>query len=373
MVAGEASGDLLGASLVRALRARYPQATFEGVTGPALREAGCASVATIDQLSVMGLAEVLRHLPRLLKLRRDLVGHFARQRPDVYIGVDAPDFNLRVERPLRAAGIRTVHFVSPTIWAWRPGRVHGIGRAASLVLCLYPFEPPLYAKHGLRAAFTGHPMADELDDSVTPAQAREALGLPPRERVVGLLPGSRHGELKYLAEPFAAAAAALHAREAGLHFVAPIARPDLRPVMEAAIARHPGPRWTLLEGRSREAMRAADAVLLASGTATLECLLLGRPMVVAYRTSWLTAFLMLKAGLLKIPYVSLPNILSGGALVTELLQDAATPARMADELQALLNDPARREAQREGFRRIHATLRQDAGERAAAAIAELLA
>ena len=379
LVAGEASGDILGAALIRGLRARFPGATFYGVAGPRMREAGCEAIESIEALSVMGLTEVLKHLPRLLKLRRNLVERFAQDRPDAFIGIDAPDFNLRVERDLRARGIRTVHVNSPTIWAWRPGRVHGIARAVDLMLCLYPFEPALYEKHGVRAAFIGHPLADELDATVDPAAARRELGLAGPGQVVAVLPGSRGSELRYLSEPFAAAATWLHRRQPDLRFVAPIARPDLKPEFERALARHPGPRWHLLDGQSRAAMQAADVVLLASGTAALECLLLGRPMVVAYRASALTEWLAWK--LIKIPQVSLPNILSneglseasaGAAVVPELLGHFATPERLGQEVVTLLRHPVLRELQVARFSAVHRELRRDAGALAAAAIQSLL-
>jgi len=374
IVAGEASGDILGAALIRGLRARFPDAGFYGIAGPRMREAGCEAIESIEALSVMGLTEVLKHLPRLLKLRRDLVNRFAQDKPDAYIGIDAPDFNLRVERDLRHRRIKTVHVVSPTIWAWRPGRVHGIARAVDLMLCLYPFEPALYQKHGMRAAYIGHPLADELDDTVAPATARRELGSPEPGQVVAVLPGSRGSELRYLSEPFAAAAAWLHARLPGVRFVAPIARPDLRPAFEQAAARFPGPAWQLLDGRSRQAMQAADAVLLASGTAALECLLLGRPMVVAYKASPLTGWLARK--LIKIPYVSLPNILceapAGAAVVPELMQREATPERLGQELYTLLRHRVLRELQVERFAAVRRELRRDAGGLAAAAIQSLL-
>jgi lipid-A-disaccharide synthase len=370
LVAGEASGDILGAALIRGLRARYPDATFYGVAGPRMREAGCEAIESIEALSLMGLVEVLKHLPRLLKLRRALVDRFAADKPDAFIGIDAPDFNLRVERDLRDRGIKTVHVNSPTIWAWRPGRIHGIAKAVDLMLCLYPFEPALYEKHNMRAACIGHPLADQLDDTVAPAKARRELGLPEGGQVVGVLPGSRGSELKYLSEPFAAAAAWLHERIPGLRFVVPVARPDLKPVFERAIARHPGPTWHLLEGQSREAMQAADAVLLASGTAALECLLLGRPMVVAYRASAVTEFLAWK--LIKIPHVSLPNILSNAAVVPELMGYQATPERLGQEMSQLLRHPVLRRAQVERFSSVHRELRRDAGALAADAIQSLL-
>lgn len=372
LVAGEASGDILGAALIAALRRRYPGARFYGVAGPRMREAGCEAIASIDELSVMGLVEVLRHLPRLLGLRRRLEARFAADRPDAFIGIDAPDFNLGLARRLRARGIRTVHLVSPTIWAWRPGRVHGIAKAVDLMLCLYPFEPALYAAHGVRAAYIGHPLADELDDAVAPAPARAALGLAPDGPVVALLPGSRRGELQHLAPPFADAAAWLAARVPGLRFVVPIAHPGLRPAFEQALRRHPGLAVTLLDGQSRAAMQAADAVLLASGTATLECLLLGRPMIVAYRASAATAFLMLRTGLLKIAHVSLPNILASHPVVPELLQGQVQAERLGQEILCLLRHPVLREAQLAPFAAVRAELRRGAGDQAAAAIQDLL-
>jgi lipid-A-disaccharide synthase len=370
LVAGEASGDILGAALIRGLRARYPDATFYGVAGPRMREAGCEAIESIDALSIMGLVEVLKHLPRLLKLRRELVERFTKDRPDAFIGIDAPDFNLRVEKNLRDRGIRTVHVVSPTIWAWRPERIHGIAKAVELMLCLYPFEPALYEQHGVKAACIGHPLADELDDTVEASVARAELGLDEAGPVLAVLPGSRGSELRYLAEPFAAAAAWLHPHMPDLHCVVPIARPDLKPLFEQAVARHPGPRWTLLDGQSRRAMQAADAVLLASGTATLECLLLGRPMVVGYKTSAFTEWLVLK--LIKIPHVSLPNILCADRVVPELLGRQATPERLGQEVGQLLRHPVLRELQVERFAAVRHELRRDAGGLAAAAIGSLL-
>lgn len=374
LVAGELSGDLLGGALVSSLRRRFPHAHIYGVAGPRMVEAGCEAIESIEQLSVMGLAEVLPAIPRLLKLRARLVERFAADRPDVFIGLDAPDFNLGLAKRLRAKGLRTVHVVSPTIWAWRPGRVKGIARAVDLMLCLFPFEPQHYEGSGVIARYIGHPLANELDDSVRPEAARAEIGLVGEGPVVAILPGSRGGELKYLAEPFARAAALLHDRIPGVRFVSPIAKPSLEAGLRAAIAAHaPHCRWKLLQGQSREAMRAADAVLLASGTATLECLLLGRPMVVAYRASALTAWMMLDLGLLKSRYVSLPNLLAPEPTVTELLQNAASPAALANEVQALLEQPERRERQLAAFDAVRAELRCDAAEQAAQAIAEMCA
>ena len=372
LVAGEASGDILGAALIAALRARFPQATFYGVAGPHMRAAGCEAIESIDALSVMGLAEVLAHLPRLVKLRAMLVERFTQDKPDIFIGIDAPDFNLGLARRLRARGLTTAHLVSPTIWAWRPNRVHGIGEAVDLMLCMYPFEPPLYQKHGIGAAYVGHPLADELDDRISPAEGRRALGLPEQGPVVAVLPGSRPSELKFLGESFAGAGAWLAARMPDLRLIVPVARPDLRPMFEAALARHPGGNWKLLDGQSRTAMQAADAVLVASGTATLECLLLGRPMVVGYRAARLTAFLLRRLGLLRIDRVSQPNILSADPAVPELLQDDATPERLGQELYCLLRHRVLRERQLVQFDKVRAELRSGFAARAAGAVAQLL-
>jgi lipid-A-disaccharide synthase len=374
MVAGELSGDLLGAALVRALRERHPEAQLYGVAGPRMVEAGCEAIGSIEQLSVMGLAEVLPAIPRLLRLRAALVARFAQDRPDVFIGLDAPDFNLGLARRLRARGLRTVHVVSPTIWAWRPGRIKGIARAVDLMLCLYPFEPKHYQGSGVRARYIGHPLAEQLDASVTQAAARAALGLEGEGPVVAILPGSRASELKYLGVPFAKAAARLQARMPGIRFVTPVAKPALEAGLRAVIAQHaPQCAWTVLAGASREAMRAADVVLLASGTATLECLLLGRPMTVAYRSSRFTGWLMLDLGLLRTPYVSLPNLLAAEPTVTELLQDAAAPEALAQDVERLLRDETARQRQLGAFDAVRRELRRDAASQAADAIDELLA
>ncbi|HWY24212.1 MAG TPA: lipid-A-disaccharide synthase [Nevskia sp.] len=372
LVAGEASGDLLGGALVHALRARFPEASFYGVTGPRMREAGCDSIASIDRLSVMGLAEVLPKLPDILRLRRELAARLAADRPDCVIGIDAPDFNLPLERRLRAQGLPTVHLVSPTVWAWRPGRVKNIARAVDLILCLFPFETRFYAEHQVRAEYIGHPLAEELSDPLSREDARRLLGLP-QGPCLAILPGSRGGELKYLAEPFALAAAWLAQRMPELSFVVPLAKPALRPVFERAVAAHaPDLRWTLVDGHSREAMRAADAVLLASGTATLECLLLDRPMVVGYRVSAFTAWLLRSLKLLKIDRVSLPNLLCQEPVVPEFLQEQASAEHLGPALLELLRDPAVRQRQTAQFAAVRGELKRDAAASAAAAIAGLL-
>ena len=374
LIAGELSGDILGAALITALKARYPDATFYGVAGPRMIAAGCEPIASIEELSVMGFAEVIKVLPRILKLRASVIERLSKDKPDCVIGIDAPDFNLTVERRLRERGIKTVHMVSPTVWAWRQGRVKGIAKSVDLILCLFPFEPKFYAEHAVPAAYIGHPLADELNDATTQSAARRELGLREDGPLVAVLPGSRGGELKYLGETFAQTAAWLQQRLPGVRFVTPIAKPKLRAGMEQAIAQHaPGVEWTLLDGQSREAMRAADVVLLASGTATLECLLLGRPMVVSYRASFLAKVILRWIGLLKTQFVSLPNILSPKPLVAELLQEEATPALLGHEVFYLLRNPLVREQQLEQFSIVRNELKRDSAALAADAITKLLA
>ncbi len=372
LIAGELSGDILGAALIRALKVRYPQARFSGVAGPRMLAEGCEAYASIETLSVMGIAEVLPAIPRLLKLRAALIERYAAERPDVLIGIDAPDFNLGLERRLKARGIKTVHLVSPSVWAWRENRVHGIKKAVDLMLCLFPFETAFYARHGVPAAYIGHPLADQLDDAVTPAGGRQLLGLA-EAPTLAVLPGSRGGEVGKLAEPFAQAVALLVRDIPGLQVVTPVAKPSLAALMQAAIRQHaPQVTWTLLPGQSRHAMQAADVVLLASGTATLECLLLGRPMVVGYRVAGFTHFLLRTLGWLKIDNVSLPNLLCGRTVVPECLQAECTATALAAELRPLLLDAAAGQAQTAAFAAVHQELRREAGTLAAAAIAKLL-
>ena len=368
LIAGELSGDLLGAALIEGLRARVPGLQCYGVCGPRMEAAGCMPLASIDALSLMGIAEVLPALPRLFRLRAQLVERLVADRPDVVIGIDAPDFNLGLERRLRAQGLRTVHVVSPTIWAWRQGRVKMIARAVDQMLCLFPFEPAFYAAHGVDARFIGHPLADQLDDRVAPREGREALGLP-ETLTLAVLPGSRSGEVRHLMTPFAQAAAGLATVLPNLQVLTPVAKPSLRPLIESAIAREaPGVSWRCLDGGTRDVLRASNAVLLASGTATLETLLVGRAMVVGYRTAPLTAWLMLKAGLLKTRHVSLPNLLAARATVPERLQAQCHPRQLADDLLPLLTSGEARAVQLDAFRDVRTQLAGGAGDRAAAAI-----
>lgn len=371
LIAGETSGDRLGAALMAAVRAEVPRAQFVGVAGDAMRSAGCRVLADAEALSVMGLIEVLRHLPRLLGLRRRLVAEFARLRPDLVVGIDSPDFNLGLERRLRAAGLRTAHYVSPSVWAWRPGRVREVARAAEAVLCLLPFEPACYRDVPVRAVFTGHPLADELQPSPA-AEARANLGLPASGRVLALLPGSRAGEVRRLALAFLGAAADLAHARPDLHVVLPLARPRLREIVERARADLPEFALTLVDGRAHTVLRAADVVIAASGTATLEALLVDRPLVAAYRVAPLTAWLVRATRLMRTEHFALPNLLAGRAIVPELIQEQATVAKIASAAAQLLDDPGARRAQREAFAAVRGALGHGAAARAAAIVREML-
>jgi lipid-A-disaccharide synthase len=374
LVAGEASGDLLGAGLIQALKRRYPDAEFAGIGGERMRAAGLEAWHDANDLAVMGLAEVLRHLPRLLKLRKTLRQQLLDWRPEVFIGIDAPDFNLGIERWLKQRGVRTVHYVSPSVWAWREQRAARIGASADRVLCLFPMEPAIYARHGVDARFVGHPMADELPLQPDAAQARAELGLHDRAPVLAVLPGSRLGEISRLGEVFIEAARLVAERVPHLQVVLPAANTAcadaLQPLLAAAP--FPPPRPRLLQGQARQAMVAADAVLLASGTATLEGMLAKRPMVVGYKVAPLSAWIARKLKLLKVNRFALPNILANEDLAPEFMQEDCTPLALAEALLEFLHDPARTEALQTRYRELHLQLRQDASTSAAAAVAELL-
>lgn len=373
IVAGEASGDNLGAALIAALRARLPGVRVVGVAGPRMRAAGCESLADAEELAVMGLTEVLRHLPRLLGLRRRLIAEFAALRPAVFIGIDAPEFNLGLAARLKAQGVRTVQYVSPQVWAWRQGRVRGIGEACDRILCLLPFEPPFYERHGIAARFVGHPLADQFPMTPDREAAREALGLSSAQTVVAVLPGSRSGEVSRLAAPFAGAAAWLATQRPEVRFVAPMVNAKVRERFAAAWAEAaPGVAVDLLDGRAREALAAADVVLVASGTATLETLLSKRPMVVAYRLGAVTAFLLRRLGLVKVRHFSQPNLLAGEELVPELFQEAATPEALGAALLAWLEHPERVAPLQSTFAAVHGQLRRGGADLAAEAVLELL-
>lgn len=369
MVAGESSGDQLGAALIHALRARVPGIECFGVAGPRMIAAGCETWASAEELAVMGLAEVIPHLPRLLRLRHELVVRMRAAPPDVYVGVDYKEFNLSVARKLKASGIPTVQYVSPQVWAWRPGRVKTIARAVDLVLCLLPFEATFYTSHGVRALFVGHPLADEIPLEVDRAAARGALRIDADATLVALLPGSRVGEVERLGADFAGAAAVIATARPAVQFIAPMASGAVRRVFERYVAAIL-PAIRLTDGGARQALAACNAAIVASGTATLEALLSQRPMVVAYRLAAATAFVARRLGLVKSAYMALPNLLAGRALVPEFLQEKVTPSALGAALLAELDDPARERMLNEEFRRIHLQLRCGGAARAASAILE---
>ncbi|HEX7416456.1 MAG TPA: lipid-A-disaccharide synthase [Steroidobacteraceae bacterium] len=372
LVAGEASGDQIGAALIGAVRRALPDAQFFGVGGPRMQAAGFVPWAASDELAVMGLTEVVRHLPRLLRLRRQLRRRLLEMRPDAFVGIDAPEFNLGLAAQLKAQGIRTVQYVSPQVWAWRRGRVRSIGRSCDLVLCLLPFETQFYRDHGVRAQFVGHPLADQIPLEVDRDAARRALDVQGAGPLVALLPGSRLGEVTRLGRDFAGAAHWLHARHPEVRFIAPMASAAVRAVFAAACdAAAPGTTIRLLDGHAQAALAAADVALVASGTATLEALLSKRPMVVAYRLGNFTAFLLRRLGIVKVQYFSQPNLLAGHALVPEFFQQAVTPAALGAALEAQLRDPAHAAQLAHEFRRIHEQLRRGGAQLAAAAIIAL--
>ncbi|MEQ8798634.1 MAG: lipid-A-disaccharide synthase [Salinisphaeraceae bacterium] len=373
VVAGELSGDTLGGGLLGALKARYSDARFLGVTGPAMADAGCEALAGIDDLSLFGLGEVLREIPRLIRLRRHLIERITAWRPDVFIGIDAPSFNTGLERRLRLAGIPTVHYVCPTAWAWRERRVYHLREAADMMLSIFPFEEAFFRRHHVPVRFVGHPLADELPLHPDADSARRALGLASDATWVGLLPGSRNAEVDRLGPRFLATARWLHARLPGIRFVIPVAKPSLREKLETQ-CRDLAPELgiTLIEGRAREVMRAASVVLTASGTATLEALLAKTPMVVAYAVSPVSYHIAKTLDLIKVPWVSMPNLLADRMLVPEVLQNEARPEVLGPGLYRLLTSEAARAEQIEAFESLHEQLRRGASQGAARAVAEII-
>jgi lipid-A-disaccharide synthase len=365
LVAGEASGDILGAGLMRALKARHPQVEFIGVGGPLMQAQGLTSMFPMERLSVMGLVEVLGRLRELLKRRKKLVADLIAAKPDVFIGIDAPDFNLNIELKLRQAGIKTVHYVSPSVWAWRQKRVLKIREGCDLMLTLFPFEAKFYEEKGVPVRFVGHSLADAIPLEADRTAARAELGLPDGP-LVALMPGSRGGEVGRLGALFLDTAQRLRALRPGVRFVLPCASPERRKQLEEMLAGRDLP-LTLLDGNSHLALAACDAVLIASGTATLEALLYKRPMVVAYRLAPLTFWILKR--MVKSPYVSLPNLLAQRLLVPELLQDDATVEALAQTLSPLIEDG---QEQTRGFDEIHRTLRLDASNQAADAVLNLI-
>ena len=372
VVAGEASGDLLGARLLQALQRQLPNATFAGVCGPEMKALGCKSLFPIERLSVMGLTEVLGRYFDLRRARSEVIRHFLDNPPDLFIGIDSPGFNLGIEHALKRAGIPTVHYVSPQVWAWRTWRVRKIRQSVDLMLTLFPFEEEFYRGHGVPAVFAGHPLADEIQGDIDTRGARGKLKLPADGQIVALMPGSRVTELKAHADLFIKTASWLHQRDPGLHFVIPFVNRATLTLFEQAIKKNEA--WDLpitrVHGHSRVALAAADVVLLASGTATLEALLLRRPMVVTYRVSPLSYWLIKKFSHIKL--YAMPNHLAGSEVVPEILQCQATPVRLGSAVERFLKYPGQSVSVLRAYEKIHAQLRGNASGQAAQSIISLL-
>jgi lipid-A-disaccharide synthase len=369
-VAGEASGDLLAGLLLGGLRARWPDLRAFGIGGPMMAAQGFNAWWPHDKLAVRGYVEVLRHYREIVGIRKQLAQRLLRERPDAFIGIDAPDFNLDLEAQLKAAGIKAIHFVCPSIWAWRGSRVRKIARSVDHVLCVFPFEPALLARHGIAASYVGHPLADAIPLEPPRAAARAAFGFRDDEPVVAVLPGSRRSEIQYIAPAFVQAAAVMHRQRAGLRFVMPVV-PGLRAMIEPLLAAHAaGVPVMLTDGRSHEALAACDATLVASGTATLEAALFKRPMVIAYKMNALSHQLMKRMQYQ--PWIGLPNILCEDFVVPELVQGDATPSALAAATLAWLDAPQRAARVAERFAALHHTLKRDTARTAADAIAKIL-
>ena len=373
MLAGEASGDLLGAHLLQALKARVPEIQAYGIGGPKMQAAGLQAWYPMEQLAVRGYVEVLRSLPRLLRLRREFGRKLLKEPPDVFIGIDAPDFNLVLERRLKSAGITTIHYVSPSIWAWRGERIHKIKRAVHKVLALFPFEVPIYERAGVPVAYVGHPLADELPERPDHNGTREQLKLPADVNVIALLPGSRQSEVRQMSELMIDTALRIREQVPDVHFLVPLVSRETRLIFEGALYRRGAETLplTILFGHAHEAMVAADTALIASGTATLEAALLKCPMVITYTMPAASAWIMRRKAYL--PYVGLPNIIAGEFVVPELLQEDALPENLAQAVCNLLRNPRLRSRLQARFETMHKSLRQGTAERAVDAILPLLA
>lgn len=371
IIAGEASGDILGAGLVRALRKRYPRARFVGIGGDEMIAEGFHSLVPMERLSVMGLVEVLGRIRELFRIRARLLDYFFTTPPDVVIGIDSPDFTLGIERRCREFGIPSVHYVSPSVWAWRQKRIFKIAKSVDLMLTLFPFEARFYEEHNVPVAFVGHPLADRIGLEPGTTSARASLGLAAEKPVLAILPGSRSGEVERLGKLFLEAARWLQARRSDVQLVIPcVNREREKQVRELVASLEVSLPVTLVRGRSRDVMAASDVVLLASGTATLEAMLLKKPMVVGYRLSNFSYKVLSR--LVNVPWVALPNLLAQKALVPELLQDEATPEKLGEAVLERLESDQERARLQAAFLELHHMLRQGADERAASAISELM-
>ena len=372
IVAGEASGDLLGSHLMRALKAQRKDLTFIGIAGPKMMAEGAKSLFPIENLSVRGYVEVITHLYGLLKLRKNLLKQLLAEKPDIFIGVDAPDFNFWLERKLKKHGIPTIHYVSPSIWAWRRGRMSKIKRAVTHMLALFPFEPALYEKAGVPVTFIGHPLADEIPLRPNKNAVREILKIEKNKQVIAMLPGSRQSEVRQHAELFVNTAKIISQENTNTQFLVPLITRETRAIFEQALYKDMSQEIELniLFGHAHDAMEAADVVLVASGTATLEAALLKRPMVITYRMPTLSWWILKRMNYL--PYVGLPNILAGKFVVPELLQKEATPQKLADAVSALLTDRNHTQIIKDEFTSIHQTLKQNSAKKAASVILSYL-
>lgn len=371
MVAGETSGDLLAGLLLGGMKARWPDLSSQGIGGPKMAAQGFEAWWPHEKLAVHGFnMEVLRRFREIWTIRRRLGDRLLADRPDVFIGVDAPDFNLGLEARLKEQGVKTVHFVSPSIWAWRGGRIKKIHRSVDHMLCLFPFEPKIYQDAGINASFVGHPLADTIPLEVPRAAARASLGIAESTPLVAVLPGSRRGEIQHIAPCFLQTVALLAKQRPDLRFVLPVV-PGLREMVEPMVREHaPDAPLTLLDGHSHEALAACDVTLIASGTATLEAALFKRPMVIAYQLSPMSWQIMKRMGYL--PWVGLPNILERDFVVPERLQDDANPPQLARDVLAWLDDPARSASVQQRFLELHHTLRRNTGQAATDVIAQIL-
>ena len=375
LVAGEVSGDILGAGLIRQLKIHYPQARFIGIAGPRMLAEGCESLVDMEELSVMGLAEILKHLPRLLKIRNNVIQTMLREKPDVYIGIDAPDFNLGVELKLKANGIKTIHYVSPSVWAWRQNRIHKIAKATHQVLAFLPFEKAFYDKFNVPCRFVGHTMADAVPLKPNRIEARQHLNLDANQRYLAILVGSRGSEVAFLTEPFLQTALLLKQRFPDLQFLVPLVNEKRRTQFEAIKAQvAPNLAMHVIDGNARQVLIAADAALLASGTAALEAMLCKSPMVVGYKMKALTYCLAKR--LVKSKYISLPNLLADEMLVPEMIQEECTPALLAEKLAVYFStEEAALEHRRvliQRFTELHQLIQCGADQQAAQAVIDLL-
>ncbi|WP_386686951.1 lipid-A-disaccharide synthase [Lonepinella sp. MS14437] len=375
IVAGEVSGDILGAGLIRALRSHYPQAKFIGIAGKNMLAEGCESLIDMEEISVMGLAEILKHLPRLLKIRNNTVQTLLAQKPDIFIGIDSPEFNLYIEEKLKNQGIKTIHYVSPSVWAWRQNRIYKIARATDLVLAFLPFEKAFYDRFNVPCRFIGHTMADAIPLKPNRTEVCQILNLDPTQQYMAILVGSRGSEVEFLTEPFLKTAVLLRQQYPNLQFLVPLVSEKRRDQFERIKAQvAPELDVIILDGKARQAMMIAQATLLASGTAALECMLCKSPMVVGYRMKPLTYFLAKR--LVKTPYISLPNLLANEMLVPEMIQEDCTPEKLAEKLSAYLDQTESavqtRQVLIQRFTELHQFIQCDADSQAAQAVVDLL-